>query len=154
VVQVLGYYPPHVGGVEFCASNISRELTRRGVDVCVVTSDIGADGKTTRGTERGSAETPTVQRLRAFEFAHTPFIPALPWQLWRASRRGVIHLHVSHVWSDVVATLVATLGRRPLVAHFHMDTPTSGRFGFVFVWSGCCVEPAPSWRCRRSRASS
>ncbi len=134
MVQVLGYYPPHVGGVEFCASNISRELIRRGVEVTVLTSDIGAAGKVPLGSEQGSADQPTVHRLRALEIAHTPFIPSLPWRLWRASRGAVIHLHVSHVWSDVVATLVATIGRRPLVAHFHMDTPTSGRFGFAFVW--------------------
>jgi glycosyltransferase involved in cell wall biosynthesis len=130
----LGYYPPHVGGVEFCASNISRELTRRGLDVTVLTSDIGAAGKTAAGIREGSGDEPSVHRLRALEFAHTPLIPSLPWRLWRASRGAVIHLHVSHVWSDIVATTVAALGRRPLVAHFHMDTPTSGRFGFLFLW--------------------
>ncbi len=134
MVQVLGYYPPHVGGVEFCASNVSRELARRGVDVTVLTSDIGPAGMTNPGIATGSGDVPTVHRLRALEFAHTPFIPSLPWRLWRASRGAVIHLHVSHVWSDVVAAVVASLGRRPLVAHFHMDTPASGRFGFVFVW--------------------
>jgi glycosyltransferase involved in cell wall biosynthesis len=134
VVQVLGYYPPHVGGVEFCASNISRELVRRGVDVTVMTSDIGSAGKTSRGLLAGSSDTPAVQRLRSLEVAHTPFIPGLPFRLWRVSRGALIHLHVSHVWTDIVATLIAVIGRRPLVAHFHMDTPASGRLGVVFTW--------------------
>jgi glycosyltransferase involved in cell wall biosynthesis len=133
VVQVVGYYPPHVGGVEFCASNISRELTRRGIAVTVLTSELGA-GEAVREPVGDTAQSPSVQRLRALEIAHTPLIPGLPWRLWRASRAAVIHLHISHVWSDVTATLVAWLGRRPLVAHFHMDTPTSGRLGFAFSW--------------------
>ncbi len=134
MVQVLGYYPPHIGGIEFCASNISRELRRRGFDVTVLTSDIGAGTRIRPGIEPGAGDEPTVHRLRTWEFAHTPLIPSLPWRLWRGSRGAVIHLHVSHVWSDVVATAVATIGRRPLVAHFHMDTPASGQLGFVFVW--------------------
>src|SRR6185437_303003 len=100
----------------------------------VVTSDIGSDGKTSRVRVLGASDSPAVVRLRSLEVAHTPFIPSLPWRLWRASRGALIHLHVSHVWTDIVATLVATIGRRPLVAHFHMDTPTSGRLGFVFNW--------------------
>jgi glycosyltransferase involved in cell wall biosynthesis len=128
VVQVSGYYPPHVGGIEYCALNISRELSRRGVQVSVLTSDLGA---TDAGPE--PADAPPVRRLRSIEVAHTPIMPGLPWALWRESRRAVIHLHVSHIWSDVVTTLVALLGRRPLVSHFHMDTPPSGRWGFVFV---------------------
>ncbi|MCW2549608.1 MAG: glycosyltransferase family 1 protein [Mycobacterium sp.] len=128
VVQVSGYYPPHVGGVEYCALNISRELSRRGVRVSVLTSDLGAPA-----TDPEPADAPSVQRLRSVEIAHTPIMPGLPWALWRQSRRAVIHLHVSHVWSDVVTTLVARLGRRPLVSHFHMDTPPSGPWGFVFV---------------------
>jgi glycosyltransferase involved in cell wall biosynthesis len=144
VVQVVGYYPPHVGGVEFCASNISRELTRRGVAVTVLTSDLGAG----EAPEEASQQ-PSVHRLRAVEFAHTPFIPALPWRLWKAGRQAVIHVHISHVWSDVTATLVAWLGRRPLVAHFHMDTPTSGRLGFVFAWYKRLVL---GWLLRRAGA--
>jgi glycosyltransferase involved in cell wall biosynthesis len=128
VVQVTGYYPPHVGGVEYCALNISRELTRRGVRVTVLTSELGV-GR----VQDPAADGPAVQRLRALEIAHTPIMPGLPVALWRASRRAVIHLHVSHVWSDVVTTFVALLGRRPLVSHFHMDTPPSGRWGLVFV---------------------
>ena len=128
VVQVSGYYPPHVGGIEYCALNISRELSRLGVRVSVLTSDLGSEP----GLTTAPADGPVVKRLRSIEIAHTPVIASLPWRLWRESRRAVIHLHVSHVWSDVVTTLVALLARRPLVSHFHMDTPPSGRWGFVF----------------------
>ena len=128
VVQVTGYYPPHLGGVEYCALNISRELCREGLRVTVLTSALGGAGA---GVDTSDA--PAVRRLRALEVAHTPIMAGLAWNLWRESRRAVIHLHVSHVWSDVVTTLVARLGRRPLVSHFHMDTPPSGRWGFVFV---------------------
>jgi glycosyltransferase involved in cell wall biosynthesis len=128
VVQVTGYYPPHLGGVEYCALNISRELGRRGQRVTVLTSALGGEA-----TGPAAAGDPVVKRLRALEIAHTPIMAGLAWNLWRESRRAVIHLHVSHVWSDVVTTVVAALGRRPLVSHFHMDTPPSGRWGFVFV---------------------
>jgi glycosyltransferase involved in cell wall biosynthesis len=108
------------------------------VSVAVLTSDLGPDTGSPAGPDsdcvtRGSEPEAVVKRLRSLEIAHTPFIPGLPWKLWRQSRGAVIHLHVSHVWSDVVATLVAVSGRRPLVSHFHMDTPPSGRWGFVFV---------------------
>ncbi len=135
MVHVLGYFPPHVGGVEYCASNHSRELIRRGIDVTVLTSDVDDTDTTIHaGVEPASPDSPEVHRLRSKEFAHTPFIPSLPWKLWHESRGALIHLHISHVWTDIVGTVVATIGRRPLVSHVHMDTPESGRLGFLFLW--------------------
>ena len=41
VVQVVSYYPPHLGGMENVAKEISENLAKRGHQVKVFTSDIG-----------------------------------------------------------------------------------------------------------------
>jgi glycosyltransferase involved in cell wall biosynthesis len=133
IIQVCGYYPPHIGGIEFCVSNIAAELASRGRRVTVLTSAVGAASpqteiKTNTNTDTG----PVVCRLRALEVAHTPLIPALPWSLSRISGGAIIHLHFGQLFTDVVGALVATVKRRPLVAHFHMDTPASGPLGGIF----------------------
>ncbi len=128
IVQACGYYPPHIGGLEFCAKYISEQLGRNGHDVTVLTSNVGA------GTARVETSTPNVNvhYLRSFEFAHTPFSPGLPWQLLRLDRDSLLHVHLSHVYTETVVFLMAKLRRIPYVAHFHMDVDVSGPFGFLF----------------------
>jgi glycosyltransferase involved in cell wall biosynthesis len=126
IVQVCGYYPPHLGGIEYCVQHIAEQLVKNGHDVTVCTSSIGAE----RGHEKRRGL--TVFRLRSFEFAHTPFTPSLLFKLWRVDRRSLMHLHLSHVFSEVTVFIVAKVRRMPYVAHFHMDVDVSGRFGFLF----------------------
>ena len=127
MIVVSGYYPPHLGGVETCAFDYSRELTALGHEVEVLTSAVGAQrGMTYDG------QVP-VRRLAVLDAAHTPFVPGLPAALWRAAPGKVIHLHLSHVITDVVTAAVGRLRSVPIVMHFHMDVQPSGPLGRVFT---------------------
>jgi len=127
IVEVCGYYAPHIGGIEYVAKNVAMELAASGHEVTVLTSTIGSH----------SAGTVTNGRLkevylRGFEFAHTTFMPSLPIRLIKLDRNSMIHLHLSHVYTELTVFVIAKLRRIPYVAHYHMDVDTSGRFGFLY----------------------
>jgi glycosyltransferase involved in cell wall biosynthesis len=128
VVQVAAYYPPHLGGVEYCCHNISTQLAARGHEVTVLTSTVGAGPARTERTPNL-----VVRFLRGVEFAHTPIIPGLAGALLRVDRTAVVHVHLSHVFSELVVFAVAKLRRLTYVAHFHMDVDASGRLGPAFL---------------------
>ncbi len=127
IVQIAAYYPPHIGGLEYCAKNISTQLAKNGHKVTVLTSSVGA------GKPR-TVQSPnlTEKYLRGIEFAHTPIIPALPFALMKIDPDSVMHIHLSHVYSEVAVLIASKLRGIPYVAHFHMDVDVSGRLGFLF----------------------
>jgi glycosyltransferase involved in cell wall biosynthesis len=127
IVHVCSYYPPHIGGTEGVAKNLAVQLAQNGHDVTVLTSNVGA-GKP------GTAHSQNLREvfLRGFEFAHTPFIPALPWRLFRLSKDSLVHIHLSHVYTEMMVMMVMKLRGMPYVGHFHMDVDVSGPLGFVF----------------------
>lgn len=127
VVQLAGFYPPHIGGIEYCCSNLSAELVRRGHRVTVLTSTVGSCPP---GTQIQDGV--VVRFLRGVEFAHTPIMPSLVRELIRLPSTSLVHVHLSHVFTEVVLYLVAVLRGWRYVAHFHMDVDVSGRLGFLF----------------------
>jgi glycosyltransferase involved in cell wall biosynthesis len=127
ILQISGYYPPHLGGLEVVAQGLARALLARGHDVTVVTSAVG----TTRRDRRGGGQ--GVRWLRALEIGHTPLMPTLPFVLWSRPEAEIWHLHVSHVYTDIVTFLIAKAQRRPYIAHVHMDTAPTGRLGPLFL---------------------
>ncbi len=46
IIQVVAYYPPHIGGMENCVKEISNRLAGKGHQVEVFTSDIGCKKRT------------------------------------------------------------------------------------------------------------
>lgn len=127
IVQVSAYYPPHIGGIEYCAKNISEQLAKNGHTVTVLTSNVGRGKPQT--VKRGNL---TEKYLTGIEFAHTPIIPSLPLELLRIDKESVVHIHLSHVYTELLVFIITTLRRIPYVAHFHMDVDASGRLGLLF----------------------
>jgi len=127
IVQIAGYYPPSLGGMERVAQELSEELARRAYDVRVLTSNVNQS----RGSE---PEKPHlhVRRLWAFEFAHTPFAPGFIPALFRMPKHSVFHLHLAQGFYPEWTLLIAKLRRIPYVLHFHLDLEPSGRLGFLF----------------------
>lgn len=124
VVQVVGYYPPHLGGMEIVAKQISLNLSRRGYPVTVLTSNIG--GKDVNG----DADTNyIVKRLLSLEVAHTPIMWTLPLQLLLLPKNSIIHGHVSQAGLIEIAWLVSKVKGLPFIAHFHLDVEASGKLG-------------------------
>ena len=138
IVQVAAYYPPHLGGLERVAQEISEQLARDGYAVTVLTSDIGA--KDSPRTE--CAPKLTIKRLWSFDFAHTAFIPGLLWQLLRVRKPAIFHLHLAQAYVPEIVWLAAKLRGVPYIVHFHLDVQASGPLGFIFLWWKRWIQPA------------
>jgi len=137
IVQIVGYYPPHLGGMEVVAQETSLALAEAGWPVEVLSSDVGAESSPRQERSRNYR----LRRLRTFEFAHTPFMPTLWWRLWRVKQPAIFHLHLSQAFLPETVWLVAKLRQIPYVIHFHLDTDPSGRLGFLFVLYKRFVQP-------------
>jgi glycosyltransferase involved in cell wall biosynthesis len=90
IVQVVAYYPPHLGGMENCVKEISNRLARKGHQVEIYTSDIGC-----KNYKHNSTNNLNIHHLRSLEFAHTAIIPSLFFKLLNISNDSIIHLHVA-----------------------------------------------------------
>jgi glycosyltransferase involved in cell wall biosynthesis len=128
VVQVVPYYPPHLGGMENAAKAIGEVLAKsRAVEVVTTCA-----AKRCRRVERQGNL--TVRRLRACQIAHVPVAPGLLLRMLRVPRRAVVHVHIAQALVPEMVWFSRRLQGCSFVAHFHLDVNPSGRFGRVFTW--------------------
>ncbi len=130
VAHVVGYYPPHVGGMEVVAEELAHELAHRGYVVQVLTSTIGR-GNTPHTTEDTRL---SVRRLPSVEVAHTPILFGLLWTLLRLPAHTRMHVHIAQAGIPEIARIAARLRKLPYIAHFHLDVEPSGVLGPLFLW--------------------
>lgn len=126
IVHVTGYYPPHVGGMEYRTKNLAENFAKRGYGVEVITSDIGCGKDKIPSTDKL-----VVRYLKSFEVAHTPIMPSLPIRLLLLPRDSVIHLHISQAILSEVTFLICKLRGLPYLAHIHLDVGASGPMGVL-----------------------
>jgi len=129
IAHIVGYYPPHLGGMEVVAQELAVEESRCGKDVRVYTSNIGAK----RYPHILQAGNCTVYRLRSLEVAHTPILWTLPARLLTLPKRSVLHVHLAQVGIPEVALLASRMRGFPVVFHFHLDVEPSGILGPLFL---------------------
>lgn len=131
IVQIASFYPPHLGGLERVAEEVAEQLARDGYPVVVLSSDLQAK-HLSRVEVHGNL---TIKRLWSFEFAHTPLIPGMLFQLLRTPKPAVFHLHLAQAYVPEMVWLAAKLRGIPYVVHFHLDVEKSGKLGFIFdLW--------------------
>ena len=125
IIHIVSYYPPHLGGMENCVAEIAKVTAKVGYDVSVYTSDIGY--------ERKYKPYPNVKvsYLKSFEFAHTPIIPSLFFNLLKLDNSSIIHLHISQAYIPEIVYLISKLKKIPYIAHLHLDVGPSGKLGFL-----------------------
>ena len=128
VVQVVAYFPPHLGGMEVVAKALAEGLAERG-PVEVLTARTGASSAP-RMERRGNL---TIRRLFTLEVEHVPFMPTLPLHLLRLPRRCLVHVHIAQAYVPEMVWLAGLIRRRPYLAHFHLDCDPTGRFGCLFL---------------------
>ena len=90
VVQVVSYYPPHLGGMQNIAREISERLAKKVHQVEVFTSDIGC-----KKGRLNPINNLKINYLKSWEFAHTPIMPSLFFKLLKMSKDSIIHVHNS-----------------------------------------------------------
>ena len=121
IVQIVPYYPPHLGGVEQRVKRLSDQLAERGRTVHVVTSDSSG--------QKEETENPKVHYLPGKEVANSPILWKLPFTLWRMPKNSVFHIHIAQAFLPEVATLVAKLRGIPYVVHYRMDVEATSKAG-------------------------
>ncbi|HEV7454636.1 MAG TPA: glycosyltransferase [Candidatus Saccharimonadales bacterium] len=127
IVHITPYYLPKLGGMERVAHELVTATASAKTPVTVITSTIGA-GAAPRIVTNGHYR---VERLRALFVANTPLMPSLFFRLLRFPRTSVFHMHVAQAFVPEVALLAAKIKGIPFIAHFHLDTAPSGRWGFL-----------------------
>jgi glycosyltransferase involved in cell wall biosynthesis len=137
IAQVIAYYPPHLGGMENVAAKIAEGFVAKGYAVSVYTSDVGI-GDTWQIVRKSKAQ---VYYLKAIEFAHTPVIFNLFFQLLALPRHALIHLHISQAFVPEIVYLVSRIRGIPYIAHVHLDVDPSGPLGFLLgAYKGICLK--------------
>ena len=126
IVQIVAYYPPHIGGMENCVKGISDRLARKDHQVEIFTSDIGC-----KKCSSSSINNLNIHYLRSWEFAHTAIIPSLFFRLLNISKDSVIHLHIAQAMIPEIVFLISKIRKIPYIAHIHADVGPSGKMGFL-----------------------
>lgn len=129
IVQLVSYFPPHVGGMETVVQEISTELSKNNYPVKVFTSNVGAQG----APHKETSPLLEIERLRSVEIAHTPIIWALPFKLFCLPKGSVLHVHIAQAGLPEVAMLIAKIKHFPYIAHFHLDVDPSSILGNIFL---------------------
>jgi glycosyltransferase involved in cell wall biosynthesis len=124
IIHVTSYYPPHLGGQENYVKIISNKLAKKGYDIDVFTSDMGAKNK-----KPVLSHNHRVFYLNSVEFAHTAIIFSLFKKLLIGSKPSLIHLHVAQAFSPEIIYLVSKLRNIPYIAHIHSDVEPTGIYG-------------------------
>jgi glycosyltransferase involved in cell wall biosynthesis len=139
-------YPPAVGGVEWYAYMLARELTRVGVAVDVVCTDPGA-----RAPFREAVEGITVRRFPTLAGDPTFLLsPRLArWLVKHAAEYDLIHAYSYHTPIPVLGSVAAAARRVPFVVSpfFHGTGHTSARAVLHVPY-----RVAASWMLRRADA--
>lgn len=127
IAQIVGYYPPHTGGMEMVAKEISELLAVKGFEVRVFTSRFGA--KDSLRDERSTNI--IIRRLRGIELAHTPLLFSLPLHLLGLPRASVMHVHIAQAGIPEISALIAHIRGFRIIGHFHLDIGPSGKLGIL-----------------------
>jgi len=126
VVQVVAYYPPHLGGMENVAREISERLAIKGNQVEVFTSDIGCKKGKLRSTKNLK-----IHYLKSWEFGHSPIMLSLFFKLLKMLKDSIMHVHIAQAFVPEVVYLVSKIKKIPYVVHIHLDVRPSGKLGFL-----------------------
>jgi len=121
IIHVSAHYPPHLGGLERVVQSLVAYRISRRMPVEVLTS---------KHCNEQSDEA-YVHRLKSYEIAHTPIMPALPIRLLRLSNNSLVHLHVAQAFVPETVYLAHAIRRLPYIAHLHVDVGPSGPAGFL-----------------------
>jgi glycosyltransferase involved in cell wall biosynthesis len=154
IFQVVPYYPPHVGGMEFYVEYLSKKLVEKGHEVKVFTSSSKSY------SYREVMEGVEVCRIKVSgKFYNVPIANSLTTSLLNEEKPDIINTHQYPVYFSDVSALVSSLRSIPLFLHVHVvPDPKSVFSGFVlksyyrfferftFHSSRCIIAPSQAYR--------
>ena len=114
ILQVVAYYPPHLGGLERHVEVLSRKLVEAGHEVTVCTANVPSmkPVEVVDGVE--------VRRFRCLGAPlGNPVTPGLFPELLQNGRFDVVHTHIHYHLCSTLAVLSNIVRRRPLVLTTH-----------------------------------
>jgi glycosyltransferase involved in cell wall biosynthesis len=114
ILQVVAYYPPHLGGVERHVESLSRKLVEAGHEVTVCTANVPRlkPSEVVDGVE--------VRRFRCLASPlGNPVTPGLLWRLLANEDFDVVHTHIHYHMCSTLTVLSNAFKRRPLVLTSH-----------------------------------
>ena len=126
IVQIVPYYPPHLGGMENVVKEMSENLAKRGHQVKVFTSDIGC-----KNVKLKSTKNLKINWLLGWEFSHSPILPSLFFKLIRIPKDSIMHVHIAQAFVPEIVFLISKLRGIPYIAHIHLDVGPSTKMGFL-----------------------
>lgn len=115
VFQIVPYYPPHVGGMEYYVQRLSEELVVQGHDVTVFTTS--------------NYQLPSIQRVNGVKIHflkkmtniyNIPIVPSLLSHLLNSLKPDLVHAHQYPVFFSDISAVVALLKKMPLLVHVHV----------------------------------
>ena len=127
IFQVVPYYPPHVGGMEFYVQYLSEQLAKYGNEVKVFTS---SDKDFSYCEEVNGVE---ICRLKvSAKFYNTPIVSSLFMTLLKEETPDVLDAHQYPVYFSDVSALFSSLRKVPMFLHVHVIPDRKSVFsGFV-----------------------
>ena len=127
IALVAPWFHPHVGGVESHVRSLAAELSRRGNQVTVLTSNYA------RLPERERFEGFDVQRVKCLGvWIRTPLTPALR-RVIPAGRYDVVHAHSPPPLSAYYAAMACERTHTPFVITYHCDLEIPSVLGRVLT---------------------
>lgn len=128
IIQITPCYPPHLGGMDNVAKELSERLAKKGHQVEVFTSDIGCP----KDKQLKSTKNLKINYLPAWEFAHTPIIPSLFWRLMKIPKDSIVCVHSSgEAFVPEIVYLISKIKKISYIIHIHLDVGPTGKFGFL-----------------------
>jgi glycosyltransferase involved in cell wall biosynthesis len=114
ILQVVAYYPPHLGGLERHVEGLSRRLAQAGHQVTVYTANVP------RMKPAEVVDGVDVRRFRCLASPlGNPLTPGLLGKLLGNDRFDVVHTHIHYHMCSNLTVLSNVFQRRPLVLTCH-----------------------------------
>lgn len=129
ISQISSYYPPHIGGLENVAKEISERLAKREHQVEVFTSNVGCP----KDKQLKSTKNLKIHYLKAKEFAHTPIIPSLYKELMKIPQDSIMHVHFAQAYVPEVVYKVWKKRKISYIVHVHGDAEPSSFLGKIIL---------------------
>jgi glycosyltransferase involved in cell wall biosynthesis len=159
IFQVVPYYPPHIGGMEFYVQRLSEELAAHGHEVTVFTSSQNDDQTI------DTVNHVRIHRLKIMTKAYNvPIVPSLFSQLVNVEKPDIIHTHQYPVFFSDIAAAVSGIRKIPIIVHVHVvsdaKSPLSGFVSKMYYSSlglgtlrtaDCVIVPSLAYKTKISK---